>query len=313
MEKEVGLKKMMLIMNRIVLLICLFSLTFWSFSQKESPSLRSFQKKYSYQKSKNYSGPSNNSYSQPAPLEEEDSEPFSNNSSSSKNKSTIKYAPQQIQKNRSNKQNSGQGSNQDPFGSGNGNGGGDKPLDPEMGKPEPIEFDTPELDGPDIDLPDVDAPNISAGFWKGLMIVIIVILVIFLVYYFVKNYKPANKKVIAPITENDWNPDLMTKSELELRLEDALLRGDYRECVRIYFTFILKEMIRLKRINWKKDLTNYDYILQAKVYPNHLDFEESVRIYDLVWYGEYQISQRDYTQLSAHLEKNYKQLNSEIK
>jgi hypothetical protein len=295
-------------MNKILIYIFLF-LTFGIFSQKEAPSLDNFQKKYSYQKSKNYKGPTNTNYGQPATIEEKENP--ASNSNTSKNKSTINYSPNQIQKNRSQKQNSSQGS-----GSGNGynpGNGGNKPNDPEMGKPQPIEFDTPEFDAPDLDFPDVDPPTISSTFWKGLMIIIIAALVIFLVYYLIKNHKPKNQKVIPPINENDWNPDLMTKSELELRLEEALLREDFRECVRIYFTFILKEMIRLKRIHWKKDLTNYDYILQAKSTKNYLAFEESVRIYDLVWYGEYEISRKDYTQLSIHLEKHYKELTQEIK
>ena len=117
------------------------------------------------------------------------------------------------------------------------------------------------------------------------------------------------------MSESEWNPDLITKSELELRLEEAMLRGDYRACIRIYFTFILKEMIRLKRIKWKKDLTNFDYLLQVQSNKKieRTDFEsfsESIRIYDLVWYGEYDIKNEEYSELSPILANYYKHLNS---
>lgn len=302
MESEVKLKKTKLIMNKILFIIATF-FSLLSFSQQDSPTLENFQKKYIYSKSKNYKGPTNTNYSQPAPIENGDNPKSYSNSS--KNKSTINYSPQQIQKNRAKKQNSTGGNG---IGSGEG---GNKPNDPEMGKPKPIEFDTPELDAPDLNLPDIDPPGISANFWKILMIIIIVTLVLFLVYYLIKNHKPTNKKLKISSVENDWNPELISKTELELRLEEALLKEDYRECVRIYFTFILKEMIRLNRISWKKDLTNYDYVLQAKSHLGNEYFEESVRIYDLVWYGEYQISKKDYAKLENHLKTHYIQLTKE--
>lgn len=277
-------------MNKYFIFLILL-LTFESFSQKESPSLKNFQKKFSYQKSKNYKGPEDTYYETPADMSPQEN---NNNPNSSGNNGTINYSPQEIEKKRSKNHHSGKG--------------GNKPDNPKMGKPEPIEFDPPEIDSPDIDLPDIDTPSISLNFWKILLIIILAIGLIFLIYYLVKNYSPKNKKVIKPITPDDWNPDLITKSELELRLEEALKRNDFRECVRIYFTFILKEMIRLNLIKWKKDFTNYDYVLQVKSHKISPEFEESVRIYDLVWYGEYNIQKEEYTQLSIHLEQNYKQL-----
>ncbi|MES2589807.1 MAG: hypothetical protein V4622_12580 [Bacteroidota bacterium] len=287
-------------MKKQLLFLFIF-LTFCVYSQKEKPSLQQFQKTYSYQKSKKYKGPENTNYESPAEMDDENSESKTNTSSG--NKGTINYSPQQIQKQRSNK-NYYRNENNRKKGYGEG---GNKASDPEMGKPQPIEFDTPEMETDDVDLPDFD-PSVSMKFWKILLIIILAIVVFFVAYYIIKNYKPKNKKIISPITQDDWNPDLISKSELELRLEEAMKRGDYRECVRIYFTFILKEMIRLNRIRWKKELTNYDYVLQAKSQKNAFDFEESVRIYDLVWYGEYQINQGEYSQLQAHLNKNFKDL-----
>ncbi len=292
-------------MKQVALLTFIF-LTFGIFSQKERPTLQNFQKNYSYQKSKTYKGPENTYSDSPAEMGDESETSSSSSSSSSGNNSSKNYSSQQIQKQRSGKNGSQSGSGGS---GGNGSGtGGNKPLDPEMGKPKPIEFDTPDLETPDLDLPDVDPPLVSGTFWKTLLIIILAIAVIFVVYYIVKNHKPRNKKVISKITQDDWNPTLISKTELELRLEEAMNQGDFRECVRIYFTFILKEMIRLKRIKWKKELTNYDYVLQAKSQSNPADFEESVRIYDLVWYGEYEINRAEYDKLAVHLNKNYKDL-----
>lgn len=288
-------------MNKFILFISLF-VCFSNLAQvsKKEPTLENFQRRYKYVKSRSYTGPEQNPYISPADMEDiDDSQSGGTYSGGSNGGGTINYSPQQIQDQRESK-----------YGKGNGSGG-NLPEDPEMGKPEPIEFDPPDIDSPDVDLPDVDAPSISPQFWKILGIILLALIVIFLIYYIFKNYRPINQRVTSTFSVEEWNPEEISKSELELRLEEALLREDYRECVRIYFTFILKEMIRLKRIRWKKDLTNYDYILQSSSSKNHYLFEETVRIYDLVWYGEYQIKAREYQVLSTHLDHHYKLLNQE--
>ena len=198
-------------------------------------------------------------------------------------------------------------------GSGQGNGlgeGGNKPRNPEMGKPEPIEFDPPDIDAPDVDL-DINPPTFSASFGKIVLIILAAVALLLIVYLIIKNYRPRNKKVKSQLVHEEWNPETVTKTELELRLEQAMLENNYRECVRIYFTFILKEMIRLRLIRWKRELTNFDYLLQAHASPNYSEFEESIRIYDLVWYGDYNISKEDYHRLERHLDRHYKLLNAQ--
>lgn len=190
----------------------------------------------------------------------------------------------------------------------NGNGG-DLPTDPKTQQPDPITL--PDIDPPDIDapdLPDIDPPTISENFWRILLIVILGALVIFLIYWFIKNKKPGEKKIKQDFVDLEWNPEVITKSELELRLEEALKTQNYREGVRIYFTFILKELIRKNWINWKKEKTNHDYLLEISGKPNAHLFNEAVRIYDLVWYGEYEIDRANFERLQPVLNNYYKML-----
>lgn len=190
--------------------------------------------------------------------------------------------------------------------------GGDLPNDPKTQDPDPITL--PDIDPPDIDapdLPDVDPPTISEDFWKVLLIIILAALAIFLIYWFLKNKKPRDKKIAPDFVDLDWNPEIITKTELELRLDDALNQENYRECVRIYFTFILKELIRKNWIQWKKEKTNHIYLIEMTGKPNTHLFSEAVRIYDLVWYGEYQIDKMVYEQLQPVLNKYYKMLSED--
>lgn len=286
-------------MNKI-LVIFIFQFAFFScFSQVVEKDAKKKiwkqEKDYlKYQKKKDYKGPGDWYGSEPSSIkDEEDSYSSSGNSGSQ----GIQYNPQQIQQDR-----------EKQFGKKGGNGSGDLEADPEIKRPDPITF--PEIDSPDIDapdVPDIDPPIFPVSFWKVILFLIILAVVVFLLYWWLKNRQPANTAIRQNI-ENDWNPEVITKTELELRLEDALSRDDFREGVRIYFTFILKELITKGWIQWKKDKTNHQYLLEVNGKPNSDIFRECVRIYDLVWYGEYEIDRQIFEILQPTLLNYYHSL-----
>lgn len=147
----------------------------------------------------------------------------------------------------------------------------------------------------------------SSGFWRVLLIIIAAVAGVLLIYFLLKNKKPQDTKVVVDV-EDEWNPEVVTKTELELKLEAAMEREDFRECVRIYFTFILKELIKKGWIRWKKEKTNHHYVMEMGGRDGSLGFMECVRIYDLVWYGEYQIDRDIFEMLQPTLLNYYKSL-----
>lgn len=301
-------------MNKIGLLI----LFFWVFDVlgqqgKAKPTLENLRKRHSYVQSKDYKGPATDSYSNPSDMNDGVDE--SEDATANGGGGTISYSPEEIERARKNKQkNQGRnrqapsGSGQEGTGTGGRGSGGSKSADPEMGMPEPIEYDSEDNSSNDVDIDPIEPPLISPAVWKAIFVILLIAAVIFIAYIIVKNYRPRDRKLPAAFTPEELNPEEITKTELERRLEEAMQRGDYRECVRIYFTFILKEMIRLKRIRWKKDLTNRDYVNQARAFEGAWLFEETVRIYDLVWYGEYAIEKTHYQLIEGHLRNYYQQL-----
>jgi hypothetical protein len=260
-----------------------------------------------YRKTDKYEGPEDWYGSYPAEMKPEESSSgsgSSGNSSSQNNSGSqyspgVQYTPQQIQKDRQKRYR----------GYDRGGGNGTLKRDPNVAEPEPIEI--PDVDAPDVDLPDVDldAPTIPMGVWKVLLFIIIGALILWIAYILIKNKKAPNAKVVIDV-ENDWNPEVISKTELELRLEAAMLDEDYRECVRIYFTFILKELIRKSWISWKKEKTNYHYVLEMHKRENAAQFNECVRVYDIVWYGDYQIDREIFELLQPTFENYYKSLDS---
>lgn len=290
-------------MSRVGLYIALFLLPVFGFSQKSSQKEKVWKKEkdyLEYKKSDKYEGPEDWYGSYPAEMDKDEfASGSAGGSGSGSGYQGIQYSPQQIQRDR-----------QERFqGFDRGGGDGDLQYDPEVERPDPIELpdiDPPDIDTPDIDL-DIDPPSIPMGFWKVLLFIPIAAAVMVIAYLIFRNSKPANKKVIVDV-ENDWNPEVISKTELELRLEAAMAKEDYRECVRIYFTFILKELIRKSWIFWKKEKTNHHYLMEMVGKPNQQVFAECVRIYDLVWYGDYAIDEDIFELLKPTLESYYRSL-----
>lgn len=288
-------------MNKSILYIAFIFYSFVAFGQSGDKEAKNStwkkEKDYlKYQKEKEYEGPEDWYAPSPSSIKEEDN--YSNNSSTNPSNQGIQYSPQRIQQDRD-KQFGGYD---------RGGGKGDLKFDPKVKRPDPITLPKPDpidIDAPN--LPDIDPPIIPIGFWKALLFIILFIVIILLVHLWLKNRKPSDKKIVVDV-ENNWNPEVISKTELELRLEDALSREDFREGVRIYFTFILKELIRKNWIRWKKDKTNYHYLLEMNGKPNVHNFHECVRIYDLIWYGEYEINKDIFELLQPTLQKYYQSL-----
>ena len=228
--------------------------------------------------------------------------------SGSSGRGTLRYRPQQVQRQR---QKNFKGFNR-------GGGGGTLKYDPKVKRPEASKRPNPRI------RPRKSSSNrsgfrsssssgssssggLSAGFFNTLLIILVVVLVVILLYFLLRNRKPSDTKIAIDV-EDEWNPEIITKTELELKLESAMDREDYRECVRIYFTFILKELIKKGWIRWKKEKTNHHYVMEMGGRDGSLGFMECVRIYDLVWYGEYQIDREIFEMLQPTLLNYYKSL-----
>jgi hypothetical protein len=147
----------------------------------------------------------------------------------------------------------------------------------------------PELD-------DVKITDETTGFIGKLVLALLLIgLLVWGLYYWFMNRKPLEQKKTASMDER--NPDSLTLSELERMLERAKQDGNFRGAIRVYFTFILKELITNQWIQWKEDKTNYHYLSELGGRPESSTFSQCVRIYEQVWYGEYPLSQQQYLQI----------------
>ncbi len=173
---------------------------------------------------------------------------------------------------------------------------------------EPPEFDPPEINEPDIDIDAPDPTKISQNTWKTILVILLFAAAITVLYFWLKKQN-SNPKFVQEF-DDDWNPELITKSELDIRLDNALKNENYRECVRIYFTLILQSLIAHEFINWKREKTNHDYLLEFPKGDLKKSFTDCIRIFDLVWYGEYQLDRVRFEKIQSSFQSLLNALNA---
>lgn len=284
---------------RFIFLVILWSFPVFLFAQNKNTDryFKEQNQQNKYEKNKKFKGPDDWNASYPSDLSDYyyDSEHFEQNEPLEYIVSTEDLNESRVKR----------------YGSEYSNGAIKKP-NPGIIPPNPVELpdiDLPDIDLPDINLPDIDLPSIGTWeFWKTVLLIITIGILLFILYLILKKIKPSDSKISVDI-EDEWNPTVVTKSELELKLEKAIMSNNFRECVRIHFMFILKELITSNAIDWKPEKTNYDYLTEVRKSKGYDSFEECVRIYDLVWYGDYEIALQDYNRLKPTLENYYQSLN----
>lgn len=103
-------------------------------------------------------------------------------------------------------------------------------------------------------------------------------------------------------------PTEIPKTELELLLEKALAKEDYREAIRVYFIFIIRGLILKNWIEWEKEKTNFSYLREMRNKPFSQEFEATVSVYEIVWYGERKLTKQEYQTLEPRFKNLVKNL-----
>jgi len=144
--------------------------------------------------------------------------------------------------------------------------------------------------------------NISP-FWSNFIMVLGILGLAALIFFlfFKASNDPGKKKIHGDI--EGIIPTAIPKSELELRLEEALAKKDYREAIRIYFIFTIRGLIKKDLIEWEKEKTNFSYLIEMRGNPLESQFESCVSVYEIVWYGEREISLEEYKLLEPRFKK----------
>ncbi len=96
--------------------------------------------------------------------------------------------------------------------------------------------------------------------------------------------------------------------DFESRIKTAVAGNDLRLAIRWYYLKQLNVLNTKSFISWQSFKTNIDYAKELKQLPFVNDFKAISKIYDYVWYGQYNVVKENYVEL----EKKFKEFENKI-
>lgn len=140
------------------------------------------------------------------------------------------------------------------------------------------------------------AENIADIFLKVFYILIFIAVVYFIVRAIMNREgqwifrKPSDRKIIAARDiENNIHA-----TDFHQLVSDAVSGQHYREAVRYYYLWLLKELSGRELIDYDAEKTNSDYLRELENHRLQKDFRYASYLYNYIWYGEFDIDRTQY-------------------
>lgn len=97
----------------------------------------------------------------------------------------------------------------------------------------------------------------------------------------------------------ETDQELIEGKDLCKSLGNAIQTKEYRIAIRFYYLLLLKKLSKSEVIVLRKEKTNKDYIKELEKSTHQSKFIESTRIYDHVWYGNFEMNASDFKNAEA--------------
>ncbi len=142
----------------------------------------------------------------------------------------------------------------------------------------------------------------GSGNLAGVLIRLFAIILVGFILYFIIKYFIGKDGAFLFGKKNsklDLQEEDLHENIHEINFPESVLRfeksGDFRSAVRYHFLWVLKKLSDKKLIAWNPEKTNGDYLAELNVPHLKDQFYDLSYIFDYVWYGEFAITQEDYT------------------
>lgn len=144
-------------------------------------------------------------------------------------------------------------------------------------------------------------PNIEFnGFWNTFFQILpylLIVFMVFLLFRFLINAESRSlwrKKSFGLEVEISSEEDILKNEDITLLIKKALSDQNYRLAVRYYYLYSLKLLSDKGLIAWEPEKTNADYVKELTLTHQKQDFMKITRIYDFVWYGNFDIGEEQF-------------------
>lgn len=135
----------------------------------------------------------------------------------------------------------------------------------------------------------------AKGFLYFIFHILPYILLALLVFLLIRFFLKVNSKNLITKAKEEASI-LFTEEEQIIKNEDipalikeAINKKNFRLAIRYYYLLSLKQLTESDSISWQPQKTNEDYINEIKKDHLRVDFKNITRIYDYVWYGEFNV------------------------
>ena len=141
-------------------------------------------------------------------------------------------------------------------------------------------------------------------------LVLLVVLILTIKYFLKVNTNSIisgkSEKAKVFITEDE---EIIYNKDIKKLIAKAVAQKNYRLAVRYYYLLVLQKLQENELIVYEQQKTNEDYIKEIKEKTITLKFNDLTRLYDFVWYGNFEINEIEF----AKVESNFNQLTAELK
>jgi len=148
------------------------------------------------------------------------------------------------------------------------------------------------------------AKGILGNILMAIPYIIVGILLLLLIRFFLKVnsnsiVSNASNKPVVSITEDEA---LIKHKDLIKLIEQAIDQKNYRLAIRFYYLNIIKQLEVNEFITWEQQKTNEDYIQEISKENIKSSFKDLTRLYDFVWYGNFEIDETKFVKVAANFE-----------
>lgn len=154
----------------------------------------------------------------------------------------------------------------------------------------------------------------ASGFLYFIFRVLPYLLLGFLVFLLIRFFLKVNSRNLASKAKKEGEV-LFTEEEQIIKNEDipslikeAINQKNYRLAIRYYYLLSLKHLKESDSIDWQPQKTNEDYLKELSKEHLKSGFQKITRIYDYVWYGEFNVDDLKF----ESLKKPFENLNNSI-
>jgi len=97
--------------------------------------------------------------------------------------------------------------------------------------------------------------------------------------------------------------DNIFEIDFESAIDRTIKNRDYRLATRLLFLRLIKTMANKSVIDYSPDKTNFDYLFALSGTKAYNDFAQAVRAFEYVWYGEFGLTENQFSQVKQQFDK----------